>query len=472
MNQERSRSENQPLSHVESNRIAERKNQVKLTNLRQVGQRLLRRKTTEPALTVGQTREQSSNFHQSSPLNQPLWFWSQHSSWSYFNRGLFWGVIISLTSVCSGVLGVASTKIDAVEQAIANRINAKANSLQVGAQAPLARPINILLVEVKPDANEMIDADYSTGNIQTVLLLKFDPELNSTQVINIPIDSKVEIPGNGQGVIADAHRLGGIELLSKTINQLPDGYNFDRYIRATPAIFRQLTASGKIALENCDPRIRDCTDSLERVIRQQTTLETIRQRLNIPSYWSSFKTAVDKVKPNLDTNISVAEIMSLANFFKELESDSISVELLSEYVPGKAIKQENPLSQSLSNKPSKTLAEVKRVSTTQGHTFQNQPIAVQNTTDNPELGRQVVAYLRHRNFRDVYLVRHIPLKLEQTKIVVNNNQVDTANYLKSILGFGNLKQQSALHPEELILQLGEDALHLPTNYRSYNEKVK
>jgi polyisoprenyl-teichoic acid--peptidoglycan teichoic acid transferase len=93
---------------------------------------------------------------------------------------------------------------------------------------------------------------------------------------------------------------------------------------------------------------------------------------------------------------------------------------------------------------------------------------VQNTTDNPELGRQVVAYLRHRNFRNVYLVPHIPLELEETKIVVGDRQLETAKHLKNILGFGNFEPESAWSPQELVLQLGEDALYLPTNYRSYD----
>jgi hypothetical protein len=47
--------------------------------------------------------------------------------------------------------------------------------------------------------------------------------------------------------------------------------------------------------------------------------------------------------------------------------------------------------------------------------------------------------------------------------VSNYGQVETANYLKNILGFGNLEAESTLQQPELVLQLGEDAL-LFTNY--------
>ncbi len=453
MNHERSPSKNQSLSNFEAEPKAEPKNKVKFANSRQ----------------IDQTKEQSSNIHQSTPLDQPLWFWSRHSSWSYFNRGLFWGGIISLTAVSSGIIGVALTKIDAVEQAIAQRINpGSLNNLQLKKPLPLASPMSVLLIGVKSDANEMIDFSGDlTGEIQTILLLKFDPDSNSTQAINIPLNSRVEIPGHGQGVVSDAYRIGGVKLLSETIAQLT-GYGVDRHLRATPDVFRQLTTSGKITLASCDSRFKDCLDLSEQVLRQQTTLETIRQRLNIPSYLTSFQTAIAQVKPNLDTDLAVPEIISLANFVRDLEPDRLSVDLLPEYVPGKALGQPNQIAKFPPNNQRKNLANVPNVAPHPSHSWQDYPIAVQNTTDNPELGRQVVAYLRHRNFRNVYLVPHIPLELEQTKIVVGDRQLETAKHLKNILGFGNFKPESSLKPQELVLQLGEDALYLPTNYRSYN----
>ena len=452
MNQERSPSKNQPFSHFEAKKIAKQKNQVRLTNLRQ----------------IEQTTEHSSNSHQSTPLHEPLWFWSRHSSWSYFYRGLFWGGIISFTSIFSGVLGVALTKIDIVEQAIAQRINPLAIDLQPANQTPLTSPMNVLLVEAKSSANEMVEFSHdSLTEIQTILLLKFKPESDLAEVINIPTDSVVDLPGQGQGMIKDAHSIGGTKLLSKSVSQLTDS-QVDRYVRATPKVFRQLIASGKITLESCDSRIKDCLNRSDQVSRQQTALETIRQRLNIPSYLASFKTAITEAEPNLDTNMTVPEILSLANFIKELEPNNLKVDLLADYSPGTTLQSDNQNAKLSATEPRQSLTEVPSISTMGNDFWQDQPIAVQNTTENPELGRQVVAYLRHRNFRDVYLVRHIPLELEQTKIVVSDGQLETARYLKNVLGIGNLTRESMPKSPELILQLGEDATYLPTSYRSYN----
>jgi len=452
MNQERSHSRKNTNWHGENNNQARKKYQVSLTKL----------------LEVAQNNEQSSNFPQSTPLHQPLWFWAQHSGWSYLNRGLFWGVIVSLTSVCSAIAGVALTRIDAVERTIVQKLNPNALNSTSVAQKNITRPMNVLLIEVKPDADAMVEfSDTFVGESKAILLLKVKPEQNSAQVINIPQNSQVEIPRFGRGTIKDAYQLGGTKLLSETVSQLTPNSPIDYYIRATPATFRDLTASGKIKLEDCDSRIEDCSDLSKQVIRQQTTFKKIRQRLNIPGYLASFTTAITEGEANLDTNISRSKIISLANFVKELEPKNIKVDLLSGYTPGLSKTQDKQIQKSPSIKQKKQLAAIRDLSQSKNNPFQYHPIAVQNTTNNPELGKQIVAYLRHQNFRDVYLVKQIPLKLNQTRIVTNHSQAETANYLRNILGFGHLKAKSNSPNRELILQIGEDALYLPTNYRSY-----
>ena len=388
---------------------------------------------------------------------QSFWFRS------HFNRGLLWGAIFSLTAVSSGMFGMALTRIDGVNLAIAQRLNPRLINTPEK-PATLNLKSSILLVEVKSNADEIVEfyAD-SQGKLHNVLLLHLNPKLELAKAINIPLDSQVKLPGDKPGTINDAYRIGGMELLTKAIGQISHDYKVDRFVRATPEIFQQLTSSGKIIWKKCDPRISNCQDKSEQIARQQTAFETIRQRLNIPSYWSSFESAIARIEPSLDTNISVPEIIALANFVKELDSNSITVNLLAEYTPGRS--QPNRVVKSPKDRGDRFSSEQNLPLGSDRYKYR--AIAIQNTTDNPELGRQVVAYLRHRNFQDVYLVRHLPLKLEQTKIVVAEDELETARYLQSVLGFGKLKQE-LIPLGDLTIQLGEDALYLPTNYRSYN----
>ena len=136
MNQERSRSRDQASSHFENNRIARDESQVKQTKL----------------IEVLQNNNRLSDIHQVTLLHQPLWFWQRHSCWSYFKRGFFWGGIISFTAIFSAGCGVALTRIDAIERIIARRINFASSKLRFTKQPILTYPINILLVEIEPNA--------------------------------------------------------------------------------------------------------------------------------------------------------------------------------------------------------------------------------------------------------------------------------------------------------------------------------
>jgi len=411
-----------------------------------------------------QLSEPSSDIHQITPLHQPLWFWNLHSGWSYFSRGLFWGGLVSLTAVFSAFGGVALTNISVVEQQISRQLKGNSKPTVSAEYKKLTTPLQILLVEVEPDADALIGfSKTARGESKNILLLEVEPERNSARAFSIPGNSQVQIPEFGKGTVTDAYRLGGIDLLSQSIDRL-DNIAVNRYLRTSPEVFEQLTDSGKINLPQCDSRLGNCLNIADRLVRQETVFKTIRQRLNIPGYWSSFKTAIAQAEPQLDTNISMPELIAVMNFIKELEPDRLTVTLLPEYTP---VEAKNDLNRLVTN-PSRQIIGSgvdSKLDLGKEHLFESKPIAVQNTTDDPELGRRVVAYLRQQNFRDVYLVRHMPLKLEQTQIVTNYSQVETANYLKNILGFGNLEAELT-QQQQLVLQLGEDALNLPRSRSS------
>lgn len=285
MNHKRSHNSNLFSQQTEKDTAAKEKNQVESTKLFS-GDRVI---------------EQSSNLPQVNLLQQSLRLWWRHLSWSYFTQGLFWGGLVSMTSILSAIGGVALTKIDLVNREI----------------------------------SQVLPQNFSTS-------ASVEDSTSAT-----PLPSNTNLPKGKITSESESNRFSNNSLSEST---------------------------SKLALQNSQARY--------------------------------------------------------------------------------TIKTPQPLS----SQQSSLLARKNSV--------QNNLIEVQNTTSNPELGQQVVAYLRQRNFRHVYLVKHIPLKLKQTKIVSNYAQVETANYLKNILGFGNLEAQSALQQPKLLLQLGEDTL-LPLDYRFY-----
>ena len=347
--------------------------------------------------------------------------------------------------------------------AISQRIEIYSNT-RSSHQAVLNHSIDLLLIEVEPDTNSMVKfSSTSIGKTKAILVLQFDPHNRVAKTINIPTDSRVKIPGFGWGTIADAYEYGGIPLVSQVLTQSIDGVSINRYVRATAEVFQRLTASGELTLNNCDSRTADCSNKVEQIIRQEDTFKAIHQHLNIPADLANFQATVTDIKPRLDTDLSLPELMSIANFVKDLNPENITTSLLPEYVPGEAVTADNR------SNPSKSI-KAQSISTTATNTTESLPslvlnvtIAVQNTTDSPELGMKVVNYLRQQHFKNVYLVEHIPLKLKQTQIVVNHSHFKTANYVKNVLDFGRLKPNPKSEQQELTLKIGEDAHNLSVN---------
>ena len=319
MNNELSHNKNRNSPHFRDREIVESNdNEIKFAKLTRESNTAYRSINTKPI----------------TPLHQPLWFWQKHSQWSYFKRGLFWGGIISCTAIFSAGCGFALTRINLVEQEIAQRIEIYSNT-RSSHQAVLRHSIDLLLIEVEPDTNSMVKfSSTSIGKTKAILVLQFDPQNRVAKTIDVPIDSRVKIPGFGWGTIADAYRYGGVPLVSQVLTQSIDKVKINRYVRATPEVFQQLTASGELTLNNCDSKIADCSHKVKQIIRQEDTLKAIHQHLNIPAYLANFQATVTDIKPRLDTDLSLSELMSIANFVKDLDPENITIGLLPEYVLG------------------------------------------------------------------------------------------------------------------------------------------
>jgi len=447
MNYERSHSGDRTSSKPKNSIIAKPRNRIKYTESR----------ASLP------TVDQSSNNHQIILFHKILWFWLQQSSWFNLGRGFFWGIVVGLTAMISATFGVVITKVDLVEQTIARTIDRhKPPVASEASKVPnLTRQINILAIEVEPSDNQAIESSQTfVGESKTILLLKFQPNSKRFQVINIPIDSRVKIPEFGWGTLADANRYGGTTLVSESVAQLLDGITIERYVHSTPQTFQKLLASGKIKLNSCDLISENCDHKSQQVWRQQIATETIRQRLNVPGYLSSFENSLIELQADLDTNLSLREVMAIANFVKDLESEKIVVNQLTQssqlLVPHLSRVENKSTVDRTSILPRTKTAEMFDAT-------EDISIAVQNTTENPELGMRLVAYLRSQNFQDVYLVEHIPLRLDKTRIIINQSQIATAKHLKNILGLGGLEQKLSTIAQPLTIQIGEDAGDLLLN---------
>ena len=401
----------------------------------------------------------------------------------YLNRGVFWGGIFALNALISACLGAALTTIEPIDRGVRKAVGNSfaiaskektAKSEKIVNTSPLTKPINLLVVEIEPTKPAPEESPRAfVGNSNTILLLQFDPQKQVAKLINIPLDSKVRIPGFGWNTIANANRYGGIPLVSQAVSQMNGGTSINRYLRATPETFKRLNLTlEKLASSNeCMEETSNCTNSLQHTRQQEKFFETLRQRLQNRQQIADLTKTIKAKELKIDTNLSGNEAISIANFLGELKPKQISVSEPIEYTQYQAksvLQRELEDSSDNSNYFSLqdatgsinsvplTLSTVNRYS----HPFHHTRIAVQNTTDRPELGMRVVAYLMKYNFQNVSLVEHIPLNLENTEIAISSSNLRAGTYLQQVLNLGHLKLADTDSNRKLVIRIGEDAQYL------------
>ena len=409
---------------------------------------------------------------------------------SPFGRGLCWGGIFALTSVVSATLGASLTYFKPVSETIANLLIepnplnsfVSANSTQSIAVPSLTRPVNLLIFGSEPIDDLKSGINSTSKNSTAVLLLRFQPQNNFVTITSIPQDSQVKIPEMGSGTIQEAHNYGGIEMVSQVVSKTLDDVEIDRYIKATPTTLlklidllggievfvpsdsldnhkkRSISTSGWQTLDGkqiIELILQDSQDNkTDQIQQQQMLIEAIRQRLHHPSFAVNITQTVQTLQNYLDTNLTLSEMESLLSFLHQIERDEVAVNL---------IPNSNRLSKSTQNNFIIPSEESDRQTSNKnfsysGYSWRNIPIALQNTTNNPELSLRVLEYLIGRGFYNVYLNKHEPLQLSQTEIIVQSKNIIAANYLQKILSIDELKVAIVDNADsELTIRLGEDA---------------
>ncbi len=443
-------------------------------------------------------------------LDRPVKSLSQPSSRSTrksspLHRGFTWGLVVGTTALISAALGAGVTLMNPISQ----KIPVLKQSLPFSPQKvanfslsphPLTHPINILVLGVDrvlgvpPDSREALN-----GRSDTMLLLQFDPRDNTIKMLSIPRDSRVNIPRVGYTKINDANVYGGAELATEIVSQTLADVPIDRYIRITTDAFVELVdlVGGVEVFVPQDMYYRDQTQNLEidlkaglqnlngeqaeqfarfrsndkgdigRVQRQQILLKALQKKIYSPAMLPRLPQAIEILQKQIDTDLSWEEMLSLASFGLELSQDSFKMVML----PGRfslpheydgrsywILDQENRVIQQI-------MANYFGVETENDLNTPRSPhrirIALQNTTNDPTVIRTVRKHLRERDYTNIYVIDDFPQTLSETKIVVQQGDLDSAQQLQSSLGIGKVEASSTGDlGSDLTLRVGLDAKRL------------
>jgi LCP family protein required for cell wall assembly len=365
----------------------------------------------------------------------------------------------------------------------------------------LSRPVNILVMGIDPVLNAApTSEELFKGRSDTLLLVRFDKAAKSINVLSIPRDTQVEIPGVGWGKINEANYWGGVELAQKVIQENLNQVPIDRYIRVSSGAFKELvnllggvevfvpqamsytdeTQQFKIDLspgwqtmngEQADQFVRfrgDGSGDIGRVQRQQALLQAIQERFNHPTVLPRLPQMIRVLQKYVDTNLSFEELMTLANFGLKLEENQVKMVML----PGEGsnldesytsywfideVERDRIMHQYFKQDSKDYLLSTLDPNTQDPEFPFNLKIAIQNASGNTQAGEQLLNYFVNKGFYNAYLVSDWPDEQQYTQIIAQQGDLKSAELLQDLLEFGQIEVASiGAIGSELTLRLGKD----------------
>ncbi|OKH23564.1 LytR family transcriptional regulator [Hydrococcus rivularis NIES-593] len=427
-----------------------------------------------------------------------------------FYLGILWGGMVSFTAAISAIVGASIALVSPsslnlvriVQNAkfpLAKATNPSADeSWRSLLQHSLSRPINILVMGVDrvPNAPKGKPESFS-GYSDTVLLLRVDPSARSLRLLSIPKDSRVEVPDASFTKISQANLHGGPALAARVVSRSLNDVAIDRYVRITTDALRELvdwvggvevyvpysmsyrdtaqnleidlqtgwqTLNGKQAEEFVRFRSDRDGGDLGRVQRQQIFLKALKKRLYNPSVLPRLPQAIQILQQQIDTNLSLEEMLALVSFGKDLNEENLTMVML----PGSFSQQKKSDAESywiIAEKERDRIVDEYFDRAAQSPLAAIDPykvkIAIQNATNDPGLANRFLDYLTQKQFQKVYLTEGSPELLGKTEIIAQTGNLEAASILKSNLGVGKVEASSTGDLDsDLTIRLGADAKQL------------
>lgn len=413
---------------------------------------------------------------------------------------LVWAIALLLTGVTSTVVGAGialfgSNPFDVAESATeAEAEKTVPDILRNALGYRISRPVNILVMGI----DRVLDApegspEVFSGRSDTMLLVRLDPTTGTVNLLSIPRDTQVYVPELGITKINHANWEGGAELAARTVSENFDNVIIDRYVRVDTDAFRELvdlvggievyvpermqytdrTQGLEIDLE---PGLqvldgdqaeqfaryrRTATGDIGRVQRQQQLLRALQAQVTQPSVIPKIPQAIELIQQHIDTNLSLEEMLAIANFAMGLEQDNLQMVML----PGRFSTPDESIASYWILDPDNRARLMRDYfgatpATDDYVEVQNVTrlrIAVQNATDRPDLSRQVVRELRDRGFEDIYVIGDSSEQLEQSELIVQQGDFENGRRLQALLGIETLVPASTGHlNSDFTLRLGAD----------------
>ena len=308
------------------------------------------------------TDEQPSQSPQPTPVRNWLWLW------------LCLTGMAMLSAAGGGLLAVSFSSTPLLQRHLTPQeaaVFGKGGSLtNSNLQLPeLTRPVNILVMgmsvltadvgESPRSRNLNYEAQVNSfdGLSDVMMLLRFDPETKKINILSIPRDTRIEMDGYGQVKINVTNVNGGPAGSARAVSNLLGGVQIDRYLRVNVGGVQKLVDAlgGVTVYVPKDMKYQDDTQHLYinlkkgrqhlngdqtlqllrfrhdqdgdigRIERQQMVMRALMEQSLNPATVTRFPQILSVIQSNLDTNLSVEELVALLGFSVKIDRSKVQM---------------------------------------------------------------------------------------------------------------------------------------------------
>nr|WP_228039636.1 LCP family protein [Dolichospermum sp. LEGE 00240] len=466
-----------------------------------------RKSVTSQKTTAAQQKAAKAKYKGQRKNSRP----SKSGRWLWFAVGM--GGIAIVSGLAGALLAISwestplqQAQLSPQEEAVFDGDSISGNGLQF---SQLTRPVNILLMGMSvlpPDVQNppaesknlryLPQINSFDGLADVMLLIKFDPDTQKVVMLSVPRDTRTQIEGYGTKKINAANVDGGPALTAKTVSNLLGGVGIDRYVRInvlgvskliealggvniyvpkdmkyrddSQHLYINLKAgqqhlSGEQALQLLRYRHDELGD-IGRIQRQQMVLRALIEQTLNPTTITKLPDILNVVRENIDTNLSVEELIALLGFGSKINRANMQMLML----PGR-FSENHEFDASYWVPDGRNIAKLMtqhfglEANTTE--TSFSQPgrlrVAIQDSTggDRGERSqlRPLIKTLEKAGYTNIFISKPWGQPLDVTHIVAQQGDGDSAESIRSLLGFGEVRVESTGNiGSDITIQVGKD----------------
>ncbi|QDL07728.1 LytR family transcriptional regulator [Brasilonema octagenarum UFV-E1] len=426
-----------------------------------------------------------------------LWFWVAMSG------------IAMVSATAGALLAVSLTGTPLMQASLSPDEAAVFDSDRIAGDglkfSQLTRPVNILIMGMSVLPPDVRNPPAQTKNLRylpqvnsfdgladVMLLTKFDPEHKKVMMLSIPRDTRTQIDGHGIKKINSANVIGGPALTAKTVSSLLDDVGIDRYMRINVlGVAKLIDALGGVTVYvpkdmkyqddsqhlyinlkkgkqhlNGDQALQllrfrhDENGDIGRIQRQQMVMRALMDQSVNPATVAQLPKVLNVVKEHIDTNLTLEELLALVGFGVRTNRSNMQMLML----PGQFGQQKGGYWMPDRQRIHSMMAQYFDVQQTDSVSGVVNPrslrVAIQNSTGNDKANLQtLIKALQKLGYTNVYVAKSWGEPLEETHIVAQQGDGNTAESIRNTLGFGEVRVESTGNlGSDISIQVGKDWL--------------